>query len=170
VSGLVVILGSSRGDGNTARAVRLALPDAQTCDLSGQSVAPYDYGGVYPDGDRFIAIAESMTRAADIVLATPVYWYTMSGQMKLFLDRWSDLITTRKDMGRALAGRRLWLLATSPEAEWPAGFEAPFRLTAEYMHMRYAGGVHAQCRGDLGFDGAAEEALCAFGRRVRTAH
>lgn len=165
----IVLIGSSRRDGNTARAARIAFPDAAIVDLAEQSIAAYDYAHRYPAGDAFLALAEAMIRHRDIVMATPVYWYAMSAQLKLFLDRWSDLITIRKDLGRALAGRRLWVLATSPEAEPPPGFEVPFRLTADYMDMVYGGALHAVCAEDLVFGAAAEEALVAFGERVRAA-
>jgi putative NADPH-quinone reductase len=166
VSGPLIFLGSSRGDGNTKRALAVAFPDEPLIDLSVNAIAPYDYEHRYPDGDAFIALAERMVQHDDIVLATPVYWYAMAAQMKLFLDRWSDLITIRKDLGRGLAGRRLWMLATSPEPDLPPGFETPFQLTAKYMEMAYAGCVHASCAIDLEFDDSAKDALRAFGQRV----
>jgi len=44
-------------------------------------------------------------RAADvIVIATPVYWFTMSAQAKLFIDRWYALIDTAR--GNLLTGKK----------------------------------------------------------------
>jgi putative NADPH-quinone reductase len=165
---LLVLLGSSRGEGNTARALNVAFGEGEWLDLANYPVAPYDYEHRYERNDAFFSLAEKMARASDIVLATPVYWYAMSAQMKIFLDRWSDLVTVRKDLGRALAGRRLWLLATSAQSEFPRGFEAPFELTARYMDMIYAGGVHLQCSDEDGaMSGADMMSLAKFVEPIR---
>lgn len=162
--GLLTLLGSSRGDGNTAKALRVGFGDHACLDLNTCCLSPYDYNGVYPDQDEFFEIAEKMIAASDILLATPVYWYAMSAQMKLFIDRWSDLITIRKDIGRSLAGRRLWMLATSDDPAFPPGFEIPFEFTARYMGMDYRGGVLVCCAGAV----LEEAELMAFAARVQT--
>jgi putative NADPH-quinone reductase len=169
VSEAFVVLGTSRRGGNTARAARIAFPDTPIVDLNDHAITAYDYEHRYPENDDFLSLAERMIRRSDIVMATPVYWYAMSAQLKRFLDRWSDLITIRKDLGRALAGKRLWVLATSPDPELPPGFEEPFRLTADYMDMSYAGALHVSCPDDLALGAAAQAALVAFGERIRAA-
>lgn len=91
--------------------------------------------------------------AADlIILATPVYWYAMSGYMKVFMDRWTDLVSTHKSIGRSLAGKRLALLAQSSSDALPDGFTVPIALTAEYMDMKYLGEVFWDSRTDLDAD------------------
>lgn len=163
------MLGTSRGDGNTAKALAEAFPSETWIDLAEQQIAPYDYLHRHDHTDDFLTIAQQMTNAADIVLATPVYWYAMSGQMKLFIDRWSDLVTVRKDLGRGLAGRRLWALATSADPEFPPGFEEPFRLTARYLDMKYREAIHVQMADKGGLDAPSQARLRAFGDRVRAA-
>ncbi|MCP4458779.1 MAG: NAD(P)H-dependent oxidoreductase [Cytophagales bacterium] len=39
-------------------------------------------------------------------MATPVYWYSMSGIMKVFLDRIYDVLTIEKELGRKLHGKK----------------------------------------------------------------
>ena len=58
--------------------------------------------------------------------------------MKTFIDRWSDLITIRKEMGRALKGKWVYVVS-SYGSEYPCGFEDPFRLTCQYLDMHYGG-------------------------------
>ena len=41
-----------------------------------------------------------MIGAFTIIFVTPVYWYAMSGRMKVFFDRWTDLLKIDKDTGR----------------------------------------------------------------------
>jgi len=90
-----------------------------------------------------------MIEADLIILATPIYWYTMSGHMKAFLDRWTDLVTTHKSKGRALKGKKVGVIAQSTSDAMPVGFEIPFKLTAEYMDMEYVGGVFWDMRRSL---------------------
>ena len=74
-----------------------------------------------------------------IVLATPVYWYTMSATMKIFLDRLTDLLDIRKDLGRKLYGKKLFIISSLASNLLPQGFEYPFWQTAEYLKMEYKG-------------------------------
>jgi multimeric flavodoxin WrbA len=136
----LVILGSARGNGETFQAIHIAFPrgGVDIVDLLSLSISPYDYDGKNADDD-FVSVVERMLKAEDIVFATPVYWYAMAAQMKIFFDRFSDLITRKKAMGRALAGKRIWVLATGTDRELPQGFEIPFKSTATYFAMHYCG-------------------------------
>jgi len=89
--------------------------------------------------DDFISLAERMSESDIIVFATPVYWYTMSASMKTLFDRFTDLITVRKDLGRQLKGKRCYVVASGFSKEMPEHFEAPFDLTFKYFLMDYKG-------------------------------
>lgn len=55
-------------------------------------------------------------RAADvIVIATPVYWFTMSAQAKLFIDRWYALIETAR--GNLLTGKKFAFVLAYGDAD-----------------------------------------------------
>jgi multimeric flavodoxin WrbA len=43
-------------------------------------------------GDDFAALMDRLYAADLLVVGTPLYWYGPSGQLKLFLDRWSCLL------------------------------------------------------------------------------
>ena len=73
----------------------------------------------------------------------------MSCQMKMFLDRFSDLLTRRKKIGRSLAGKRSWLVVVGNEDRMPDGFEVPFRRTSDYRDMTYMGAVVGNSRNDI---------------------
>ena len=49
----------------------------------------------YIKEDEFLKIIQAMIESDVIVFATPVYWYAMSGSMKIFFDRFSDLISLK---------------------------------------------------------------------------
>ena len=156
-----MLVASARPAGHTAALVRdVFVPPAASVvrDLLAAPLAPYSYAGAYPPGDAFAGLVEQVLRHEVLVLATPVYWYAMSGLLKTFFDRLTDLTTTDRARGRQLRGKRLLLLATGTDAALPPGFEEPFRLTACYLGMVYGGGLYRSQRHPL--PGPAWAAAC----------
>lgn len=134
----IVILGSSRNDGDTHKLYTKVFKgiEHEFINLNFLNIGYFNYDFNYKPDDQFISLAEQLTEFPNIVLATPVYWYTMSSQMKTFFDRLSDLITIRKDIGRKLKGKRVFVLSTYG-ATMPIGFEETFRQTCIYLEMEY---------------------------------
>ena len=162
------ILGSSRSDGETARLARETarhVEGAEFVDLAALAVGPYDYD--YRNrGDDFLPLAQKMVRARSIVFASPVYWYSMSAQMKAFFDRLTDLTDPPyKTLGKSLAGKAMFAVATGGSDEAPESFLRPFADTAGYFDMRWGGLLYAR-----GADGplsdAAARAAQDFARRI----
>ena len=135
----LVILGSARGDSNTLAAVRKLSPvmDYELIDLRERRIAYYNYAHPGDNSDDFLGIVRKMLDSETIIFATPVYWYAMSGVMKVFFDRFSELLSTHKPLGKALKGRQTYLIATGSDLDLPPGFEIPFKLTSEYFKMTY---------------------------------
>jgi putative NADPH-quinone reductase len=140
---VLIILGSPRARGNTSAAAEclraeLSLMPEQVIDLRLCRIEPFEYGAKLARDD-FHAVIARMLDHQEIVFATPVYWYAMSGLMKTFFDRLTDLLVDAevKRLGRALAGRRVWLLATGTDETLPHGFTVPFEKTASYFDMRW---------------------------------
>ncbi len=101
-----------------------------------------------------------------VVFATPVYWYAMSGAMKAFFDRMTDLLETSKELGRQLKGKGFWLIASGTDLALPEGFEVPFARTAEYFGNQYRGSEYLYTGPDEVLRGRSELELAAFGQRV----
>lgn len=135
----LIILASSRKDSNTRILVEQLFVnlDYELIDLLDYMVYPYDYSANYPTDDDFLILIDQLLRNDTLIFATPVYWYSMSGPMKTFFDRFSDLVTIRKELGRQLKGKRTFLVATGEDDKLPEGFETPFRLTSEYLDMDF---------------------------------
>ena len=82
--------------------------------------------------------------ATDIVIASPVYWYSLSASSKLYLDHWSAWMRLPDvDFRKRMAGKKLWgvtvlsdedLLGVQPLIE-------TLRLSADYMDMHWGGVV-----------------------------
>uniref|UniRef100_A0A9E7ZLG6 Flavodoxin family protein n=1 Tax=Bosea sp. NBC_00436 TaxID=2969620 RepID=A0A9E7ZLG6_9HYPH len=145
---VTIVMGSARSDGNTAQTVQaflssLALP-ARLVDLNTLRIHPFEYAR--PDReDDFRSVVEAMTAADDIVLATPVYWYAMSGTMKVFFDRLTDILGD--PIGRKLAGRCVSVLVSGTEEALPPGFHEPFESTAGYFGMSWKGIAYCRSQG-----------------------
>lgn len=145
---MLILLGSARSDGETASLIatlvqRFPPDDCQVIDLNSKSVSPFSYSEPAPEDD-FGSIIAAVLRHRSIVFATPVYWYSMSGVLKNFLDRFTDILSARDPArrGRQLAGRRVWLLAVGNDPTLPSGFEIPFRETSNYFQMRWCGSCY----------------------------
>ena len=152
MSAPLIVLGSANSSGYTAAVVarlraRLSQ-DSIVVDLNATAIGPFTYKR-YDRRDGFAEVVEEMLRHDRILFATPVYWYAMSGVMKTFFDRLTDLLHPElNSLGRRLAGRDVWLLATGTDPAMPAGFAEPFRLTAEYFGMHWRGAGYVMIRRD----------------------
>lgn len=146
----LLILGSARGDGNTRMIVDFLLekmPNSDLMNLQDYDFSGYDYDHKNSDDD-FFTLAEHMLKFDKIVFCTPVYWYSMSAIFKKFLDRWSDLVTIRKEKGRGMAGKKLYAVCCSSDGEEHEGFFMPFEKTAGYLDMNYGGEIHTWIEDD----------------------
>lgn len=164
---VLAILGSARGDGHTLALLELVLGgrDAARIDLRDLQIQHYEYERPL-DRDDFAAVAHAMLQHDVIVFATPVYWYSMSGRMKTLFDRLTDLVTVRKDLGRKLAGRTVFVVACGSEEALPDGFEVPFRETAGYLHMGYGGAFYAPVADGTLFSEETRNRAAEFGSRM----
>jgi putative NADPH-quinone reductase len=111
-------------------------------DLNELVIMPYDYEYENRDDD-FLGFMRHVVKSYDtILLATPVYWYSMSGIMKNFLDRFTDLLTIEKEIGRQLRGKALFVLSVSKHDDCPEEFRLPFERSANYLGMDWKGYAH----------------------------
>jgi hypothetical protein len=66
----------------------------------------------------------------------------MSGKMKVFFDRMTDLLTVEKDLGRKLRGKKMAVISCSAGDNLGDSFWLPFKETAKYLGMEYLGSLH----------------------------
>jgi len=135
----IIIFGSSRSGGDTRKAIDELNSDGTIpiVELRNLDITPYDYDHKNQNDD-YLPLMEKVVTHDQIILATPVYWYTMSATMKIFIDRLSDLLRLRQDLGRGLAQTEVYVL-TSYSTTVPQGFEESFSQTCAYMDMIYNG-------------------------------
>ncbi|MGW2016904.1 flavodoxin family protein [Streptomyces sp. NPDC001927] len=146
------VLGSSRPDGNTeilARAAAEQLPEGVTrnwVDLSRLPLPDFQdgrhEGEGWPVGENEEALRQATLAATDVVLASPLYWYTLSAQTKRYLDYWSGWLNVPgSDFKQRMAGRTLWGVSVMAHRDdiVADGLETTLHHTAAYMGMRFGG-------------------------------
>ncbi|MFB7502762.1 flavodoxin family protein [Streptomyces broussonetiae] len=148
------LLGSARTGGNTEllarraaeqlpgdveqRWIRLAehpLPDFVDLRHDTEHVRP-------PQDSSTGRLLDATLAATDIVIASPLYWYSVSGLTKRYLDHWSGwLRTPGLDFRTTLAHRTLWGIAALADREPSVAdpYVGTLNNSAAYMGMRFGG-------------------------------
>jgi multimeric flavodoxin WrbA len=118
--------------------------DADLFNLIDYEISPFDYEH-NNIGDDFIKLAKELIQYDQIIFASPVYWYTMSAQMKVFFDRLSDLLHVKKELGRLLRGKSCAVISTGASAQPKRSFEEVFINSFDYLGMNYKGMLYCFC-------------------------
>ncbi|WP_235827804.1 flavodoxin family protein [Flavobacterium amnicola] len=146
MSNKVIIVGSSRKNGNTTRIIEAVASqfEIDVVNLSDHNFSYYDYESTNRNDDFLPLIKGIIEKYDTLIFATPIYWYSMSGIMKVFFDRFSDLIRIEKEWGRKLRGKKMAVISNSHdfESELDYNFYIPFVKSAEYLGMDYLGSKH----------------------------
>lgn len=140
----VLIVGSARKDGDTAELVNQIkqLVDWEVINLNDYQISYYDYEHLNRNDDYLALINQIIDKYQTLIFVTPVYWYAMSGIMKVFFDRITDLLTIEKDLGRKLRGKKMAAMSCSTGDNLGDAFWLPFSSTAHYLGMEYLGNLH----------------------------
>lgn len=154
---VVVISGSSKKDGNTAaliewfcegirptgavsEVINAAGLEGKAGCISCRSCQKKEaYGCVLKDG--FSSAIGKMIEADVIIMATPLYFFSASSQIKGVFDRMFSLYKWDNDAGTmktVLKGKTFCVLASAYEDIGLDALEMPFKLTADYSAMKYA--------------------------------
>ncbi|MFG2807003.1 flavodoxin family protein [Streptomyces massasporeus] len=147
------VLGSARAEGNSELLARRAAeqlpPDVEQewIDLTELPVPDFedmrhDSDHVRPTEGNVARLLDATLAATDIVIVSPLYWYSVSAQTKRYLDYWSGwLRTPGLDFKATLAGRTLWgVTALAHTQEVVADpLVGTLHNSAAYMGMRFGG-------------------------------
>ncbi|MER5941685.1 NAD(P)H-dependent oxidoreductase [Streptomyces sp. NPDC001928] len=147
------VLGSSRSDGNTELLTRRAaeqLPEdveQQWIDLSAHPLPDFedlrhDSDHVRPTQGNVALLLDATLAATDVVIASPLYWYSVSAPVKRYLDYWSGWLRTPGiDFKATMAGRTLWGVTAlaHDEQEVADPLVGTLSNSAAYMKMRFGG-------------------------------
>lgn len=146
----VIIVGSSRNDGDTNILVNKVKANSNwdVINLNEYAFTYYDYKHLNRDDDYLPLMKKIIENYQTLIFATPIYWYSMSGIMKVFFDRITDLLTIEKDLGRKLRGKNMAAISVSNGNNNGDLFWMPFSKSAEYLGMNYLGHAHTTAKED----------------------
>lgn len=165
----IALFSSSRRNGNTGQWTDCIAKELEieVVDLGTKNISAYDYEH-RNRGDDFEPLMKRVLEFDQIMFASPVYWYSVSPALKIFLDRISDFLDLPDllDDGRRLRGKRGFVICTSIYDEAPASFVGAFLDTFNYLGMRFGGVAHVNCRDGYAPDRHDAEAA-AFAKRMR---
>lgn len=157
---IVVLFSSSRRYGNTGILIdELAKNvDLDIIDLGQLNLNPFDYDNKHK-GDDFLPLTEKVFRYNHIVFASPVYWYSVSLAMKIFLDRISDFLTFPEllDMERQLRNKKGYIVST--HYHYSSIFNEAFLKTFDYLGMHHGGSLYVNCGDDIDIQAHQKEVL-----------
>ena len=140
----VIIQASSNPVGNTHKIIQVLNKNNNfdVIDLATKKINHFDYNFENANDD-FLPIIKKIIKQYDtVIFATPVYWYSMSGILKVFFDRFSDLLINQKELGRQLRGKKMAILSNSKKDDLKNGFTMPFIETSKYLGTQYLGDIH----------------------------
>ncbi|MFG3039044.1 NAD(P)H-dependent oxidoreductase [Streptomyces sp. NPDC048330] len=146
------VLGSSRSDGNSeilARAAAAHLPadvPQRWVDLNGLPLPDFQDGrhevaGREP-GETEELLRRATVEATDVVIVSPLYWYSLSAQTKRYLDYWSGWLNVPgSDFKERMAGGTLWGVSVMADDDHRVadGLGTTLNHSAAYLRMRFGG-------------------------------
>ena len=125
----VAVLGSPRKKGNSATLAENVISGAKSLGaridkyfLHGMDIKPCDACGICHEdvnaecviNDDMQKLYPKLRRADAIVIASPIYWFTISAQTKIFIDRCYALGNSG---GYALKGKRIGIVLTYEDSD-----------------------------------------------------
>jgi NAD(P)H-dependent FMN reductase len=153
-SSFLFVLGSTRRNGNSEALARLAaatLPESVKQEWLRLSDLPlpafedvrHTGTGIYEEPTGNARVLWQATReATDLVIVSPLYWYSLSASVKLYLDHWSGWMRVPgTDFLRDMRGKTMWGVTAyaSAEAEFADPLVGTLRNCADYLGMRWGG-------------------------------
>jgi multimeric flavodoxin WrbA len=143
------VLVGAKGAGAEVEAINIAEMDIRPCDAC--DVCRENFAGCIVEDDMQ-ALYPKLIEADVIVLAFPIYFFTINAQMKLFLDRWYAL---ENEQGYLIRDKQLALVFVYGDTDLytSGGINAihTFEALSRYIGIEIAGIVHgtAEKQGDV---------------------
>ncbi|MED1471908.1 NAD(P)H-dependent oxidoreductase [Bacillus salipaludis] len=149
---IAVLYGGTRPNGNTEALTEHAIRglDVERINLRDFSILPiedarHDEAGFQDRGDDYNAVIDRVLEHDTLIFATPVYWYSMSGTMKNFIDRWSHSMRDAKypDFKKQMSAKKAYVVAVGGDNPYVKALPMiqQFKHIFDFMGMEFAGYV-----------------------------
>ena len=136
----IIIYSSARKNGNTSQQVGeyVERSPVSVVYLDEFKILPYRYDQQY-ESDDFYTLFDNLLTYQHWVFASPVYWYSTTSQMKLFIDRITDYMDQEalQPKLRDMRSKQFSLLSNSIMSAAPNAFIDMFKHTFTYLGMEF---------------------------------
>ena len=133
-----IINASSNNDSSCFSIANNIFPKANIIDLKQKNIGFFDYNNANANDD-FLDTLNEMLSSDLIIFASPVYWYNVTGELKVFFDRWTDTLMFYKDKKVQFSGKFFGLISTYGN---DCGYiEQIIDKTCKYMGMESIGSL-----------------------------
>lgn len=177
---IAVIYGSTRQNGNTEYLTKFAIDglEVEQIYLRDYKIEPIDdrrhsESGFSDVNDDYNGLVERMMKHDTFIFATPIYWYSMTGIMKNFIDRWSHTMRDEKFPGfkNQLGTKKAYVIAVGGDNPHVKGLPLiqQFNYIFQFMGMSFEGYVlgKASRPGDISEDFRAISAATELNRKIK---
>ncbi len=146
---IFVVYGSSRENGNAEQLTNMVLGSIPhtAVHLREQHIKPivdarHTEAGFLKVDDDYDAIVKNMLDHDTIIFSTPLYWFGMSGEMKNFIDRWSQSLRNKEiNFKTEMAQKKAYTIVVGGESARIKALPLieQFTYIFEFMGMKYDG-------------------------------
>ncbi|HEX7064360.1 MAG TPA: flavodoxin family protein [Bacillales bacterium] len=147
---IAVICGGTRPNGNTEILTDRAVQGlaADKIYLKDYHIQPIEDKRHTPDGfqeinDDFHSIIDRVMICDILVFSTPIYWYGMSGTMKDFIDRWSQVMRhpDYSDFKKRMAEKQAYVITVGGDKPYLKGLPLiqQFQYIFDFVTLPFEG-------------------------------
>ncbi|PJW20018.1 flavodoxin family protein [Geobacillus thermodenitrificans] len=147
---IAVIYGGTRPNGNseilTERVIQgIATEKIYLRDFNIQPIIDMRHSkvGFQERNDDYNSIIDRILPHDILIFSTPIYWYSMSGTMKNFIDRWSQTLRDPKypDFKSKMASKKAFVIAVGGDDPYIKGLPLiqQFQYIFDFMGIEFAG-------------------------------
>lgn len=177
---IAVIYGSSRPNGNTDLLAEKVIQgiEAEKVYLRDEQLQPiidmrHSEEGFQDRGDAYNALLERILPHETLIFSTPIYWYSVSGLMKNFIDRWSHSMRDSKfpEFKSIMASKTAYVLAVGGDEPYIKGLPMIQQLhhIFDFMGMTFGGYIigNGNKPGDILTDNRALQAASLLNQKLK---
>lgn len=147
---IAVIYGGSRPEGNSETLTNQVIQGLQAekvylRDYQIQSIIDGRHAeeGFHDVADDYNSIIDRILPHDILIFSTPIYWYSMSGVMKNFIDRWSQTMRDANypDFKKQLAQKKAYVIAVGGDDPYVKGLPMiqQFQHIFDFMGISFEG-------------------------------
>ncbi|RUL50891.1 flavodoxin family protein [Lysinibacillus antri] len=149
---IAVIFGSTRENGNTEMLTeqvikgipveKIYLREYNILPIKDERHSEHGFQDVDDDYNKLIA---QVMKHDILIFSTPIYWYSMSGTMKLFIDRWSQTLRDQNfpNFRTELGQKKAYVIAVGGDKPYIKGLPLiqQFQYIFDFFGMTFEGYV-----------------------------